>query len=190
MGRPEGNAIEGQCLAGIDGADGRPWGVKMEVGWSELVCSPDDEAVAELKRSWAWLIPQPWTPLLYSVLGDVFLERQRQGVFWLNTGTGEVTRVAEDVQQFETSLRTDLAEDWFMPQLIACLHQAGKIPNSGQCYTYVIFPIFADGRYEVENLNVVPAKEHFGLSGDLHAQISGLPDGQKVSIVWDKKPIH
>ena len=48
-----------------------------------------------------------------------------------------------------------------MPYLVEQLHAAGKVPESGECYTYVTLPVFAEGKYEVDNLNPVPAGEHF-----------------------------
>lgn len=56
----------------------------MDVDWPDLIFSPDEEAITILEQSWAWLVPKPWTPLLFSILGDVFLERKPDGVFWLN----------------------------------------------------------------------------------------------------------
>jgi hypothetical protein len=160
----------------------------MPIGWSKLTFCPNEEAVAMLRRSWAWLIPAPWKPLLFSVLGDVFLEREPEGVFWLNTGTGEITLVASDTEEFQTALGTEIASNWFMPDLVSRLHQAGKIPGPSECYTYAVFPIFSEGKYEIAKFGVVPAREHFGLSGDLHARISGLPDGQEVRIVVGPDP--
>src|SRR5215472_7191028 len=107
----------------------------MEIGWPELTISPDDEAVAGLKREWAWLTPEPWQPLMFSVLGDVFLERKPDGVFWLNTGTGEMTRIADDAERFRVALATDLVDSWFLPPLVARLYEAGKIPAPGECYS-------------------------------------------------------
>src|SRR5690242_13671248 len=121
----------------------------MDIGWAELTISPNDEAVAGLKREWAWLVPEPWHALMFSVFGDAFLERKPEGVFWLNTGTGEVTRIADDVEQFRAALATDLATDWFLPPLVARLYEAGKIPSAGECYSYAIFPVFAEGTYDI-----------------------------------------
>lgn len=42
---------------------------------------------------------------------------------------------------------------------------------------------FAEGKYEIGNLNPVPAEDHFAATGDTHRQIKGLPDGSKVKLV-------
>jgi hypothetical protein len=155
---------------------------RMSLGWSSLTFMPDEEAVKQLHASWYWLLPEPFEPVLFSVLGDVFFEREAGGVWWLNTGTAEVTRVADSMDHFRRQLGADLVDDWFMPGLVEELHSAGKVPGPGECFTFVALPIFAEGRYEVQNLNPVPARDHFALCGDLHREIRDLPDGAKVAI--------
>ena len=154
----------------------------MSIGWASLTCTPSDEAVNQLVESWGWMLREPFTPVLFSALGDVFLEPTSGGVWWLNTGVGELTHVAESVKEFRELLGTDLADDWFMPALIESLCAAGKIAQPGQCYTYVTLPVFTEGKYSVANLNPVPAHEHFMLTGHILSEINGLPDGAKVKI--------
>jgi hypothetical protein len=119
---------------------------------------------------------------LFSTLGDVFFEPDSGGIWWLNTGTAELTRVAETVEHFHERLATDIADEWFMPLLIAQLHAVGKVPEPGECYTYITLPVFAEGRYDVDNLNPVPAGEHFAVTGHILHEISELPDGAKVKL--------
>lgn len=154
----------------------------MSIGWSSLTCTPSDEAVKQLAESWSWMLREPFVPVIFSVLGDVFLEPEAGGVWWLNTGTGELTRVAESVPEFRELLATELADEWFMSALVEKLHAAGKIASAGQCYTYVTFPAFAEGKYEVDNLNPVQAQEHFALAGHILNEVKSLPDGTKVKI--------
>ena len=86
------------------------------------------------------------------------------------------------MQEFQRLLGTECADHWFLPSLIEKLRRADKILAPGQCYTFVRLPIFAEGTYTIENLNPVPAKEHFGLTGELHKQIRHLKDGDKVRL--------
>ena len=62
------------------------------------------------------------------------------------------------------------------------LHAAGKVPGLGECYTFVTLPVFREGKYEVENLNPVPARDHYGLTGSMHKQLRSLPDGAQVQV--------
>jgi hypothetical protein len=152
-----------------------------DIGWSDLTVTPDEASLRTLRQSWNWLLGEDWSPVLFSIWGDVFLRHENQ-VEWLNTGTGEITTVSEDEDAFREALATERGDDWFMPGLATALREAGKWPGEGECFTYAIYPIFAEGRYEVANFAVVPAREHFSLSGDLHRQLAELPDGTQVRL--------
>lgn len=147
----------------------------MSLAWSDLTCTPGEDALESLARSWSWRFIEPFTPLVFTALGDVFLRPDSGGIWWLNTGTAELTHVAQTLEEFQALLATDVAAEWFMPGLIEALHAAGKRPEPGECYTYVELPIFAEGTYTVENLNPVPAREHFALTGEVLRQIQPMP---------------
>ena len=151
------------------------------VGWADLTITPDDETLRAFQNAWSWLLEGVGTPVLFSVWGDVFLDRDG-AIFWLNTGIGEISEVASDLDNFRAQLGGNRVDEWFLPDLVGQAHQAGLNPTNGQCFTYLTYPIFAEGKYEVANIRVVPAREHFSLSGDLHEQIARLPDGGKVRI--------
>jgi len=154
----------------------------MGIGWGQLTFEPDEETLATFRSSWSWLLREPYTPLLFSTLGDVFLESEGGAVYWLNTGVGSLSRVADSAQQFRSLLGTDRANDWFLPSLIQELRQAGKHLRAGACYSFVILPIFAEGKYEVSNLNPISAREHFNLTGNIHRQLHSAPDGTRVRL--------
>lgn len=155
----------------------------MPLAWSALTFIPSDEAIQQLATSWSWLLREPFVPVLFSSLGDVFFRfESSEAVFWLNAGTGEIHRVAESVGHFRELLDTDIADEWFMPGLVAQLHGAGKVPIAGHCYTYVTLPVFAEGKYEVANLNPVPASDHFAWTGQTLKEIQGMRNGDRVQI--------
>ena len=154
----------------------------MSPSWSQLTCTPDSDAIRELASAWGWRLKEPFRPLLFSALGDMFYARDAGDVWWLNTGSGELTRVAATVEEFQALLRTDRSDEWLLPPLVEQLRAAGKVLEAGECYTYVILPIFAEGKYEVDNLNPVRAREHFGLTGGIHKDLQTVPDGTKVRL--------
>ena len=43
-------------------------------------------------------------------------------------------------------------------------------------------PVFAEGKYEVDNLNPVPAGEHFSVTGHILHEIAELPDEAKIKL--------
>jgi len=154
---------------------------RMKLGWAQLTFTPNDEALAALNTAWGNVIGESFTPLLFSVLGDVFYQ-STSGVYWLNVGAGETTLVAKSADHFKSLLLTDVADEWFLPSLVEQLYAAGKVPASGWCYTPVVLPVFAEGKYSVSNLNPVPGKEHFEVTAHVHSQIRSLPEGARVKL--------
>lgn len=99
----------------------------MRLGWSSLTFAPDTDAMDELRRAWAWLLKEDYAPILFSVLGDMFLEVAATGeIRWLNTGTGDVQRIADSADQFRALLGTDKANEWFLPGLWRNFMRPGK----------------------------------------------------------------
>jgi hypothetical protein len=154
----------------------------MPIGWNALTMTPNDEAIGELRTAWSWLLPEHYQPILFSALGDLFYQTPSGEIWWLNTGTAEVSKVAESQSEFQRLLKTDMADDWLFPPLIEKLIKAGKALSPGRCFTFVTLPIFREGTYTVENLNPVDAREHFRLTGHIHKEISSLPEGAAVKI--------
>jgi len=144
--------------------------------------TPSAEAIDELRAAWSWLLPDDYQPVLFSALGDLFYQTPSGEIWWLNTGTAEVSKLAPGQPEFQRLLGTDKTDEWFLPSLIEELIGAGKTLSPGRCYTFAILPIFREGTYTVENLKPVDAREHFGLTGRIHNEISNLPDGATVGI--------
>lgn len=140
-----------------------------------------DILVAAL-REWQWKIGATPKPLFASLFGDVFFKATTGEVFWLNTGTGSVEKIATDETALSQLLDSKQAELWLLPGLAERLIAAGKTLAPGECYTFIILPIFNEGKYEVENVAVVPALEHFKLTADIHRQIADLPDGAPIRL--------
>ena len=155
----------------------------MSVTWTDIAFVPDPGLADEIAAAWQWLVPGSWTPFLCSMIGGIFLEAEG-GVFWLESGTGLVERIAADVMEFESILKNDpdSVDEWFLPPLIERLHDAGKRPGPGQAYAFTLLPVFVEGRYDVENMFAAPAREIFVGIASIHQQLSDVPDGGEVRI--------
>lgn len=145
-----------------------------------LTFDPDQPTIDALLKEWRWLLSEPVKPLLFSIFGDVFYEAPSGAVFWLNTGIGEVEHIADTKDSFRRLLGSERAEEWFLPKFVEQLRAAGKVPGPSQCYTFIIPPVFKEGRYVVDNFAVVDAKQYFAFSSDVQRQIATMPDGAKV----------
>ena len=156
----------------------------MTIRWRDIAFQLEPDLAVEVVRAWAWLIPPPWTPFLCSMVPAIFLEMPNGEVHWLDTGSGLVEKVATSREAFDEMARSspDWVEEWFLPGLVERLHAAGKKPRAGECYGFTILPAFAEGKYTVENMLVLPVREQFVEVADLHRQLSELPDGTQVQI--------
>ena len=150
--------------------------------WSEITVTPTAEALTELRDSWSWLLGTSWRPLLFSAIGDVFLQLPAGTVWWLSTPIGNLEQVAESETDFIAKLEGEQVDEWFLPGLVEALRSSGKHLLPGQCYSYITLPVFGEGSFSIESMYPIDAKEHFGVTGNIMKQIQALPDGSKVSI--------
>lgn len=161
----------------------------MSLSWSQIVFVPDALVVEETAMAWKWLVPEPWKIIFASMFGGLFLEKEAGDVHWLECGTGLIEKVANSADEFHAFLgspRDDvwdgIVETWFLSPLVQQLHDAGKIPGPGQCYGFTILPIFAGGKYTVENAFVLTAREWFTWTGHVHETVRDMPDGGQVRL--------
>jgi hypothetical protein len=158
---------------------------ERNVKWNDLAFVPGPELAAEAREAWSWLVPGRWRPILFAMVGGIFLESEDGTVHWLDIGGGTAEEVAPSVEAFEAILRSGapVVEEWFLPALVEALRRAGKRPGPGQAYLFLIMPVFAEGKYVADNMVVVSAREQVAAAADIHRQIADLPDGTKVEMV-------
>lgn len=155
----------------------------MQLEKSHLVADVSLEDVSAALSAWSWLLKdRTWRPLLVGAAGDVFLANT-EGVFRLDTGVGELERIAENEIGFHDSLMDPaLIHDWLLEPVVEELRAGGKELGPGQCYSFTILPVFEEGSYKADNRFLLPVLEHLRVTGDVHSQINGLTDGDKVRI--------
>jgi len=165
------------------------WGCAMNNSWFDIMFVPDENVAAATTAAWEWLVPGPWTIIACSMFGGIFLEKRAGGVYWLECGTALIERIGENASEFHAYLGGDRdpawdsqIEEWFLTNLVARLHDAGKRPAPGQCYGLTVLPVFEGGRYEVDNIFVVSAVEWLTHTASIHNQLRDLPDGGQVAI--------
>jgi hypothetical protein len=72
--------------------------------------------------------------------------------------------------------------DWLLEPVVDELRANGMELEPGQCYSFTVLPVFAEGSYEADNRFVPSVAEHLQITGSIHFQIKGLADGDKVRI--------
>jgi len=149
-----------------------------------FVSSVDLRDLRSALGAWSWLLrDDEWNPLMVSASGDVFLARGSGEIFRLDTGFGNLTRIAGTIAEFETLLEnTEQAEDLLLTPVIEELLKLGRSLAPGQCFGFTILPVFREGSYAAANRFPLSALEHVRVTGEIHAQIQGIEDGQQIRL--------
>jgi hypothetical protein len=110
--------------------------------WADLLI--DDIPADDFRR---WMLP--WAPVIrgrvapafMSKFGTWFLRRPEGHVEMLDVFTGEVSRMADTYEQFLAEVNDRSWQDvYLLSELVARLHQEGKITSVGQCYALAPHP--------------------------------------------------
>jgi len=167
----------------------KPGNTLKRNNWLDITFVPGQQVVDEAIAAWKWLIPDPWNLLLCSMFGDIFFERHSGGVFWLESATGDITRVANSAAEFHAYLagpRDDdwarQVDEWFLAGFVYSLRRAGKRPGPGQCYGFTILPVFEGGTYSEENVFLVPVREWLIYTASMHKKLLQVPEGGQLRI--------
>jgi hypothetical protein len=156
----------------------------MSITWRDIAFELEPTTAVAAAKAWSWLLPEPWTPIICSMVGRLFLEKPGGELHCLDTCTGLLEQVASSRAQFDEFIRSspDLVDDWFLPPLVEQLHAAGKKPGAGECYGFMILPVFAEGKYEADNMFVRPVREQFVGIAEIHRELSSMSDGAKMRL--------
>ena len=131
---------------------------------------------------WRWLLGNSPRFVGWSTGGDLFIENPDGSIALLDPGGGDLERIADSL----ADLRDQLGDE----ERSRVLLQAGIVeafePQNGslsgdRCLSYTTLPVFG-GDCTADNRFAVTIEEHAGFTGDIHRQISDLPEGAKVQI--------
>jgi hypothetical protein len=142
----------------------------------------DHLVVDRLLSEWRWLCPHRMALVARTAFGDLFLRNEAGAVFWLNTAVGKLAEVARSEAEFlEMAATIEKQREWFgEPELQACASRGLK-PTSAQCIGFSVPLVFAESG-SPDTPYIADLYEYVSFLGDLHRQISGLPDGAKVTL--------
>lgn len=131
---------------------------------------------------WNWLIKEKFSPIFLTAFGD-FIYQTNQGIYFLDTYGGNVTKIADDKASLKQMLNDDdNVDNWFMPSLRLEMHQANINLKPDQVYS-PNRPTVLGGKFSVDNFTPKNWEVHYSISGQILQQISSLPEGTKINSV-------
>lgn len=138
------------------------------------------QALAAALASWVWLPGLDGTrPIVASAFGDVFLQG-RDGVWFLDTVDGTLTRQWEDTAALQDALNTPDGQGRFLlAGLVEDAHEAGIVPGEGEVLSFSQPPVLG-GNVEVGNVEVCDLVVALSVAGQVHEQVKDLPPGAPV----------
>ncbi len=110
--------------------------------WADLIIEQlEPEDCRQWLGLWSWLVGGRLAPAFLNKFGSWFLQRPEGHVELLDVLCGTVEQVAASYEEF-ISLVNDQTwqETYLLSELVFALHQQGKIPGPGQCYTLAPHP--------------------------------------------------
>jgi len=143
-----------------------------------------EPGVPNALESWQWLLPQPVKPLLATALGDLFVIRESEAVWFLDIISGKIDSVAQSVSEWERSLRDpEFLDRYFLPAFVLAMRESGTVLAQGECYVPKREPVLG-GSWEVANWAPGNWVFHLERQGRVHFAIKDLPDGTKIT-TWN-----
>jgi hypothetical protein len=133
---------------------------------------------------WAWLIGVTALPVLLTAAGNAFVQEPSSGeIKMLDVGSADLVPVATSTAEFEVLLRQrEFVTKFFDVQLVGELLKSGQTLAAGQLFGFKRLPTMG-GDYAVDNFQPTDIEVHFGVSGQLQAQVSRLEPGALIRSV-------
>jgi hypothetical protein len=140
--------------------------------------SPENYAAA--LESWSFLELSDKRPLFSSPFGDVFFEG-KDGFWFLDLLSGEITRRWESESDFSTSLNSREGQDeYLMIGLASEAESSGLRPGEAEVYSFRVPPALG-GSVDLENVELSDFVVATNIAGQIHQQIKDLPPGTPIS---------
>ena len=153
----------------------------MKITWNDLTVNFEHVAREKLVDDWKWLIGESMLPITVTSIGDMFLQDADESIYWLVTGSAELTKVADSYDEFQNKLNNEeLTNEWFLIPLVIDLKNAGLELEQGKLYGFKQLPVLG-GEYTPSNFELTDIEVHCALTGQINYKIKDLPDGTKVN---------
>jgi len=137
----------------------------------------------DICSDWQWLLNKEYSPVMVSLSGDMFLADQNALIFWLDTGKGQMKKIADNTHHFKSLLEDlDNIDEWLMASTVLDLIEADILLKENEVYSYKIMPIL-NGDYSLENFDTADISVHFSMTGQICRQVINLPEGTRINKV-------
>ena len=153
----------------------------MPITMNDLTINPEGTDMDTLLSEWTWAMPEPLRPVLLTAMGDAFAQGESGAVYFVDMVEGNIRRVADDGQSFQSLLRNNqFVADHMLPSRIVQLRNAGMTLEAKQVYSHKQLLVLG-GSDDVDNVETTDVSVHVSIHGQVHRQVKDLPDGTPIS---------
>jgi hypothetical protein len=139
-------------------------------------------SLERLLQEWRWLCPQTLVLVARNAFGDLFVRNESGKILKLDVAIGQIREVAESETEFRKLASTEeKRQEWFAESDELAASRKGLKPGANQCIGFKIPLAFAESEAP-SSAYVADLYEYVSFLGELHRQISELPDGSKVRL--------
>ena len=135
--------------------------------------------VKAVNEGWGWTGLTAARVLAQSPMGHLVLSDAEDKFFYLDPDGMEIIPLGTEAEA-KAHLASDEAKElWSGGALVAEGHKRFGNPPEGSVFTIKPHAMI-EGRYEPENLCIMPLDELIRFTGDVAQQIKNLPDGSQI----------
>ncbi|MBG0563388.1 hypothetical protein [Actinoplanes aureus] len=144
----------------------------------ELTKQFSDDQYAVALESWSWLDLHGKTPRFASLFGNIFLEDEHGGWWFLDTFGGELVSGWASRAELIAALETEEGQDQYLLGVLAmaAFHRRGLSLGDDEVYAYAPPPIVT-GSFDVEAIQVFRFSVVVNTAGQLHRQLRSSSAG-------------
>jgi len=160
----------------------------MTIDYRQFIKDISKIDLDDICSDWQWLLNNEYTPIVVTLSGDMFLSDKEGSIHWLDTGTGQLKKVAHSSNDFFIGLEDiDNIDNWFLASTVLDLIDSGLTLKENQVYSYKLMPIM-NGDYSVTNFDATDMSVHFSMTGQICRQLQNVPNGTKINKVSIQPP--
>ena len=153
----------------------------MAVDYNQFIKDITKIDLDDICSDWQWLLNNEYSPIMVSLSGDMFLIGKNIAIFWLDTGKGQLKKIADTIDEFKSALEDlDNIDEWLLASTVLDLIETKITLKENEVYSYKKMPILK-GDYSLENFEPTDISVHFSMTGQISKQVINLPEGTRIN---------
>ena len=160
----------------------------MTIDYRQFIKDISKIDLEDICSDWQWLLNNEYSPIMVTLSGDMFLSDKDGAISWLDTGTGQLKKIAKSFNEFLSALTDiDNIDNWLLASTVLDLIESGFILKENEVYSYKIMPIM-NGDFSLTNFDATDISVHFSMTGQTCRQLQNVPDGTRINKVTIAPP--